>query len=195
VTRALGIDRITRYNLTSFATASASGRQFSSFDPIDDGRASNCRFPQNPNVGCGLPWYRRGRSLSHYWQEGYGESLFFSLPGRCPGKRWADKTAECMWSEPGGECASPDGSEHCTWRADPLGWVEMDELSGIVDRSAHCAAGRVDYDRRSDKGRGVCFWDGRNDARLGKERAARLNELFIKKYPLIPGDIPPPQCA
>ena len=54
--------------------------------------------------------------------------MYFSLPGPCATKPYADKDDACRHADPGGECAHPDGSAHCTWHAEPLGHVTLDEL-------------------------------------------------------------------
>merc|ERR1712176_768623 len=72
--------------------------------------------------------------------------VWFSLPGRCPSKKWYEKTDQCKRDEPGGECDSPDGSNTCTWTARRAGEVRVDELTGISDYRAFCRAGNVEFD-------------------------------------------------
>eukprot|EP00965_Chrysotila_dentata_P022981 761603-Pleurochrysis_carterae.AAC.1 len=198
VTRALGIDRIARYNVTSMATEMSGydeqagiRHQFAYFTNMDDGRGWHSYADGfDPSVGCGQPWYPG-------W-EAYEGALFFTLPGRCPGSVWEQKTDACMRAESGGECADPNGTATCTWRADPIGFVTLDELAGISDHgqlcNSHPRALPLEYDPALDAGHGVCFWNGRADPDRCKERASKLNELFKRKYPHIPGDVPAPIC-
>ena len=80
-----------------------------------------------------------------------------------------------------GRCDNPDGTSSCTWRADPLGEVSIDELEG-KPASLHQQGG-------------VCFWAGKDDPQACKERVLRLDQMFRNKYPTTMGDIPGPKCG
>lgn len=106
-----------------------------------------------------------------------------------------------MQQDPGGECPAdvePSGQPGCTWRAEPIGFVRLDELLGIADEEEHCrrvgTTGWLEYFDRSDKGKGSCFWNGRASQRNSAERADKLAALFEAKYPGTP-DRPIPQWA
>ena len=96
-------------------------------------------------------------------------------------------------AEPGGECAhlrEVDGDADCTWHAEPLGHVTLDELmetEGIVDHRGSTGLNQREYKS--------CFWDERHDAQRNRERVKALDRKFREKYPQIPGDIPAPLCG
>ena len=56
-------------------------------------------------------------------------------------------------------------------------------------------SGGQDLVKGTDHGRHSCFWDGLSDSNRNTERASRLNQKFMMRYPDIPGDVPPPDCA
>ena len=61
--------------------------------------------------------------------------------------------------------AHPDGGAHCTWHAEPLGHVTLDELmetEGIVDHRGSTGLNQREYKS--------CFWDERHDAQRNRER-------------------------
>ncbi|CAI5736283.1 unnamed protein product [Hyaloperonospora brassicae] len=64
----------------------------------------------------------------------YPDNYWFSFPGTCPLKGWADKTDECRESTRKGLCdmgEGPDGVE-CTFTYSVLGWVTIDDVVGIT---------------------------------------------------------------
>ena len=76
-----------------------------------------------------------------------------------------------------------------------MGSLDIDELSGIPDRKRFCLSGGVDWHKQTDRGEaGMCFWDGLHDHERNAERASRLNQLFLMKYPKLPDDVPSPEC-
>ena len=78
----------------------------------------------------------------------------------------------------------------CTWHAEPLGHVTLDELmetEGIVDHRGSTGLNQREYKS--------CFWDERHDAQRNRERVKALDRKFREKYPQIPGDIPAPLCG
>ena len=193
--RKFGIDRVTRYNVTSMCTAatisvSNPGRQFDKFVNYDGGKVGS-KFEGYPSVGCGRPWYG---------SVGDPRARFLSLPGRCSEREWEQKDAACMQADPGGECPAgvePSGQPGCTWKATAIGFVRLNELLGIDDEEEHCrrvGTAWLEYFDRSDKGAGTCFWNGRASQRNSEERAEKLAALFEAKYPGTP-DRPIPQWA
>merc|ERR1719221_632260 len=126
-----------------------------------------------------------------------GEAVLYSLPGRCPSKPLdaaASKPADCMISEPGGECMIPDGSPTCTWKAEYAGEIRIDELSGILDPVNFCASGGLEYDPLTDKGTGTDFWNSRRSPVEGQRRLQAATELFKLNYPNYPLTLGDPKC-
>ena len=149
--------------------------------PSSASSASTCR----PSVGCAKS------EISRFYDHAYGDDvMYFSLPGPCATKPYAEKSDACRAADPGGECAHPDGGAHCTWHAEPLGHVTLDELmetEGIVDHRGSTGLNQREYKS--------CFWDERHDAQRNRERVKALDRKFREKYPQIPGDIPAPLCG
>ena len=74
--------------------------------------------------------------------------------------------------------------------------LSLNEVMGDKDQaraadSWHC---REQGERWELDGSGSCFWASINDPELNAERAVALDNLFRRKYPSIPGDMPPPNC-
>ena len=187
VTRPYEMSRITRWNVTIRSTNDVAPHQFGQFEAFDEGQLRN--WP-SVNVGCGRPWYHRTPL--------YKNAIYFSLPGACSTQKWGQKSDACKSEQPGGQCPAgklPSGREGCTWQATPIGSLSIDEVAGIMDRRAFCMSGGQDLVKGTDKGRHSCFWDGLSDSNRNAERASRLNQKFMMRYPEIPGDVPSPDCA
>lgn len=146
------------------------------------------------------------------------DATYYSLPGRCASSPfWEKDYDECARAEPGGECPPgvlPDGIA-CTWSLEVLGFVHVDELSGIralgySDHADFCQReGGVNGVAREINGGRVCFW---NDFTAGVAhnsiarphpplpfekqlgRMTTLESLFYAKYPEQGTDRPPPRC-
>ncbi|CAH0518142.1 unnamed protein product [Peronospora belbahrii] len=64
----------------------------------------------------------------------YPDNYWFSFPGSCPLKVWAEKTDECREKTRKGLCnygEGPDGVE-CTFTYNIMGWVTIDDIVGIT---------------------------------------------------------------
>ncbi|CAE8620834.1 unnamed protein product [Polarella glacialis] len=119
----------------------------------------------------------------------YEGAIWYSLPGKCPSKNYKDKDAACEEDQPGGYCdGTPTGTSDCTYNIQEAGYISIDELEGIPDYEAFRKAGFQEYSKTTDKGIGLSFWNGINDPLANAARVARANELFMKKYPDLPGD-------
>lgn len=197
--RKFGITRVIRYLVTMKNTRPlwTEGRkyQFGQFVQFDGGK---CTWNRGQ---CHKVWDKYGYvvgcqktplSVANY--ASHPRPVWFSLPGRCPSRKWNKKTEQCLRDEPGGECEAPDGSRSCTWKARRAGEVRLDELSGISDFAAFCRAGKVEYHGGTDRGRGNDFWNGKRDARKCAERTERLRRLFESKYPQWPTNYGEPPC-
>ena len=120
----------------------------------------------------------------------YEHASYYAVPGHCATKPFSEKSDACRKAEPGGECAHPDGSAHCTWHAEPLGHVTLDELMGTGG-----IAKDAKYKHLSSREYRSCFWDEKDSKTRARQRVAELDRVFRVKYPKIPGDVPPPECG
>mmetsp|Transcript_56816 Transcript_56816/g.144002 ORF Transcript_56816/g.144002 Transcript_56816/m.144002 type:complete len:625 (+) Transcript_56816:52-1926(+) len=134
-------------------------------------------------VGCQARYYG---DLKGHW---------YSLPGACPSRKATNKTMKCMLEEPGGACDWVTGERNCTYHVEHAGEIRIDELTGIHNYTAFCAEKNLEYDRASDKGIGLTFWDGFHDSDRNLWRAEQLGEAFAMKYPHMPMMIDPPLCV
>merc|ERR1719247_1998098 len=61
--------------------------------------------------------------------ESYGNrTQWYSFPGSCPSQPFPSKSSDCRKQQPGGQCSSPNGTEHCTWNMQLAGDVSLDAL-------------------------------------------------------------------
>jgi hypothetical protein len=94
---------------------------------------------------------------------------------------------------PGGQCSNPSGSAGCTWNVEAAGEVRLDDLANIKDYKSFCASGNIEYDERTDQGRGCDFWNHRASSDANAARVARLQQLFVEKNIDAPS-LPEPIC-
>jgi len=197
------INRIVRYVVTMRNPATLfEGNLHFQFGQYTDFQEGKCMF-NNSNcsdlwkkygyaVGC-QPLDTLGVDLPNY----PGSPVWYSVPGPCPAAAmdWAGaKPFGCWTDEPGGICASPDGTKNCTWKAEYAGEIRVDELSGVTDPAGFCSAGNKEYDPDTDAGVGTTFWNDRRSAEQGKRRADYVRELFAMKYPNYPATLGEPKC-
>ena len=91
------------------------------------------------------------------------------------------------------ECAhlrEVDGDADCTWHAEPLGHVTLEELMGT-----DAIVGHKHYAHLNSREYRSCFWDEKGSKERARQRVAELDRRFREKYPGVPGDIPPPECG
>eukprot|EP00931_Biecheleriopsis_adriatica_P090185 TRINITY_DN64212_c0_g1_i1.p1 TRINITY_DN64212_c0_g1~~TRINITY_DN64212_c0_g1_i1.p1 ORF type:complete len:623 (+),score=92.07 TRINITY_DN64212_c0_g1_i1:45-1871(+) len=136
------------------------------------------------------------------------EGVWYSLPGKCPQMMYYNKAnkstgshgPDCMMNQPGGVCDAqyeePTGAADCTWRYEEAGEIDLDELVGIPKGKydAWVESGNREYDRITDVGIGMTFWNNLNDTAKGKQRVAAAKALFDKKYPGSYEGIEEPPC-
>merc|ERR1712113_814269 len=91
--------------------------------------------------------------------------------------------------EPGGNCSRPNGHHTCTWSLEHAGEINLDELVGIKNRMDFCHSGKKEYDRDTDRGVGVSFWDHRSDFSACARRTEAVRRLFRQKYPNSPAHL------
>jgi len=114
----------------------------------------------------------------------YNDGIWYSLPGKCSEFKYHDKPAGREKEDPGGVCANPNGTRHCTWSVEPAGEINLDELVGIKGSHADwCNRGCYEYKRGTKRGRCTSFWDKKWSRRDNARRAKDALDLFAQKYP------------
>lgn len=128
----------------------------------------------------------------------YGDYVghWYSLPGGCPFKPIGQKTFECRRATPGAFCGCEQklGEGGCSYHVEPAGELNLDEVTGVDNQSVFCQQGKVEYNRMDDRGRGLAFWDGMNDAAKVRERVQAFQRAFRRKYPEMPLELGPQHC-
>merc|ERR1711920_1134697 len=94
----------------------------------------------------------------------------------------------------GGACPTALLIGQCSYFVEEAGDIGLDELTGIQDYDAFCKQGNMEYDKATDKGRGMSFWDGFDDAGKRMWREQMVNNAFQSKYPTIPLALGEPIC-
>ncbi|CAE7531309.1 unnamed protein product, partial [Symbiodinium necroappetens] len=131
------------------------------------------------------------------------DGTWYSLPGKCPQMQYFEKTnsskgsrgLDCLSHQPGGFCEEPSGTADCTYNFENAGEIDLDELEQISgDYNSWIGAGNREYDRITDHGTGMTFWDKLNDEALAKQRVAKAKALFEKHYPGSYEGIDEPPC-
>lgn len=102
----------------------------------------------------------------------YPDPVWYSLPGKCPTKTYAMKTASCDSEEPGGMCQGrPTGTGSCTWSYEDAGHLSLDEI----------------YEGESPRD----FFAAPKDPKANRARVARAQSAFTERYG---EDLPAPPC-
>ncbi|CAJ1329891.1 unnamed protein product, partial [Effrenium voratum] len=200
------VDRVMRFKVTmknSEALWKKFRAQFGQFIQFDYGQAT---FGMPDHVQkCNAIWsdfgYEVGCQHNPTGISGYDEGYWTSWPGRCPSMPFTDKapqggpakTEACLKEQPGGACGSPDGSFDCTWHIEEAGFVMLDELVGVDIKELYKNGG-TQYEKSSDAGEGVSFWNGKKDKAKCKEREDKLLNLFANKYRDQPASLTDPAC-
>jgi len=190
--RRFGISRVLRYNVTVHNPEAVFADHKGQFSHFMDFQWGKCRNPD-----CDQWWTNFGYSVGCQTESAhhYPEATFYSLPGPCPSEDLQGKSDECKSQAPGGNCIHPDGSGNCTWSAELVGNVSVDELSGIHDIKTFCADGKIEYSTKTDKGNGTDFWNGKQNETRNTERVAALLKLFDVHYPEVDTlAMPSPLC-
>jgi len=150
-------------------------------------------------VGCET-WEGGANSFPHSQWVGknkYPGAAWYSLPGPCSSMGLGKKTKTCEKSQPGGACFNstgpPTGTGDCTYTYEKVGEVSIDELEGIRDATTFRIMGGEEYNRHTDKGHHMSFWDDKDSPAACQRRIDILQAVFQKKYPDLP-DLPDPTC-
>lgn len=214
------ITRVLRYKVTVYNTEqvhAARGGQLGPYVQFDNGMCTlgNCEnvwAQYGYQVGC------QRTANSHIFQNGtvapldYGSSsIWYSLPGPCPILKYNDPNKKvCSDGDrnpgskfqnprPGGDWCdnhthAPDGTNACTWSVEDAGEISLDDLAGIADHKAFCAAGNYEFDDDSDVGKGNSFWNYRTSKQHNLDRVTALLRLFALRHPEKDNKLAEPQC-
>lgn len=205
--RKFDITRILRYKVQTRATQPLldRGMNFGVRFAFDSGQ---CTGP----FSCDEAWQNYGYFVGcNKLQTGFPfpdfkvayDGVWYSLPGKCPQMKYFEKTnktaeshgLQCIEDQPGGFCDDPSGTADCTYNFEDAGEISLDELEGISgDYHAWIKSGKREYDRITDHGTGMTFWDKLDDPTLAKKRVAAAKALFEKHYPGSYEGIDEPSC-
>ncbi|CAE7640457.1 miaA [Symbiodinium pilosum] len=199
--RKFNITRLQRFKVSSRATTPIYnlGMNFGVRYAYD---AAQCTGPWNCDINYGKYGYFVGcNNLGEFpfptYQIYYEGAKWYTLPGACPSNTYKEKDASCIKDQPGGRCeGTPTGAGDCTFSIEHAGEIPLDEIEGISDYAAFIRDGYQEFNKTEDKGIGLDFWDGLNDTDANNIRMAKVDEMFKKKYPDLPGDgdLPSPAC-
>eukprot|EP00440_Ansanella_granifera_P016487 gb/GFBE01017914.1/.p1 GENE.gb/GFBE01017914.1/~~gb/GFBE01017914.1/.p1 ORF type:complete len:432 (+),score=92.98 gb/GFBE01017914.1/:1-1296(+) len=202
------IDRIVRFKVTLHSTAALwkdFKSQFGQFIQFDYGQAT---FGMPDHVKkCNAIWekygYEVGCQAVPLGVSGYTGGYWTSWPGRCPSMPFSEnspqggpkKTSTCIQEQPGGSCASPNGSPDCVWHIEPAGYVMLDDLMGEEAGSVLNSGGHL-YDELTDSGTlgSSSFWSGKKDPKRCRQRENKLLKLFAERFPGYNASLPDPPC-
>jgi len=148
-------------------------------------------------VGCEAWNKTTGNDFPHsQWNElnMYPGAAWYSLPGVCPSGALHDKSAGCRIAEPGGACKGiPTGEGNCTYSYEKVGDISIDELEGLDDPEEFVQMGGQEYNRTTDMGNLMDFWDDISNETANQNRIDQANALFAERYPEQP-DLADPPC-
>eukprot|EP00928_Gymnodinium_smaydae_P062595 TRINITY_DN46420_c0_g1_i1.p1 TRINITY_DN46420_c0_g1~~TRINITY_DN46420_c0_g1_i1.p1 ORF type:complete len:585 (+),score=75.54 TRINITY_DN46420_c0_g1_i1:50-1756(+) len=163
--RRFGVTRIRRFKITYKApqTLYDKGMNFGTLCSFDSGE---CTGPHRHGwSGTGSGWNSKDEweeygfyvgcaKLGDYphqeWPSGrrYLDAVWYSLPGACPTMNFHKATTQCKDELPGGRCDFVTGQGNCTYKTEPAGEIDIDELVGITpqwsNRAEFCQAGCVE---------------------------------------------------
>jgi len=126
---------------------------------------------------------------------------WLSLPGPCPSQDLTHKTQLCKLREPGGACHTlaqlmvPESASNCTYYAEPVGELRLEEITGITNYSEFCEKGGMEYNTTTGAGRHMDFWDGLDDHANNTRRMKALEAAFKDHYPYLPATLGRMRCA
>lgn len=191
--------RIERFLVKTRATPQlwARGMHFGVVNTYDLGQCTGPFLCENlqeygPVVGCET-WRQdvppaKGSNFPHeQWvgQNIYPGAIWYSLPGTCSSRKFWNQTGSCRITEPSGSCKSghPTGARDCTYTYKKVGEISINELEGITDFEKFVEDGGQEYDKVTDKGTMMTFWDGMNSTKECQRRIDTALAIFRKKYP------------
>lgn len=114
----------------------------------------------------------------------YKDAIWYSLPGPCNNKEFAEHDPSCAARFPGGSCiGEPTGTGDCTYSYESVGEISIDELEGLKDYQWFIKVGGKEWQRWRDQGSGMSFWDHQSSEDASQARINRALALFAQKYP------------
>lgn len=199
----------------SFNSGECTGPHQHGYDGLGTGENSK---PEWENFGFHVGCTVLGDYPYEAYESGkrYPNPVWYSLPGPCPTRRFAEQTAQCAAEVPGGLCDKVTGQGNCTFSVEEAGEVDIDELVGIKplwpDRASFCRAGcvegegqqaanQVPFGPKDNLGalvrkKCITWWHNIWNPIENAYRVSRLLAMFHKKYPNMPTEeeLPPPTC-
>ncbi|CAE8608849.1 unnamed protein product [Polarella glacialis] len=155
-----------------------------------------------PAVGCEgfAPFHGKlGNNFPHQRWVGrnvYPGALWYSLPGPCGSSKFWQQHGECTKKEPSGACplgSIPTGARDCTYSYEKVGDININDLENITSHKDFVELGGSEYDRDTDTGHMMTFWDLIGDPKACQVRIDAVHALFKKKYPSQP-ELKDPVC-
>lgn len=195
--------RVERFLVFTKATPElfAKGMNFGVVNTYDLGQCTGpfkCENLQHygPVVGC-ESWTKpdsgkQGNNFPHQqWvgQNIYPNAVWYSLPGKCSSLKFWDQSGSCEENEPSGKCPPgvvPSGDWTCTYTYQKVGELSINEIEGLSNFTDFVSSGGREYDKLTDKGINMTFWDGINNTHACQARIDAVEKLFEAKYPKQP---------
>lgn len=147
---------------------------FGPFGAFDSQVITTHQYPEAlVNVGCQTMDYG---GIDGHW---------YSLPGACPLMEDKD-SEECKAQNLGGvcDCHYMLGEGPCSYHYEDAGEIDLNEVTGVPgDYHEFCNSGGKEYDRGTDAGSGMDFWNGFYDRGAAENRIRRIEDAFAAKYP------------
>jgi len=170
------------------------GMNFGVVNTYDLGKCSGpykCENLQQygPVVGC-ESWNPKAKNNFPHGQwtgtNVYPNATWYSLPGKCSSNKFWKQQGNCVESEPSGACplgVVPTGEWSCTYTYQKVGELRISDIEGIDSLEKLIEGGGREYDKESDKGVHVHFWDKIDDPKACQDRVDKVKAMFKKKYP------------
>merc|ERR1719362_2146666 len=203
--RKFGVTRIRRLLVTMQNTCDLykdKKTQFGPYSAFDSGACgvANCTDVYKKYgsiIGCQHIPYDTGIFAAYCEQPNCGYPQWYSFPGPCTAKPFAEKTDECKGADPGGFCEKVTGQRDCTYKIEDAGSVYMDELYKTVTKyytwDQFCTS-QIEYNNKTDYGIGVDWWDGIYSPAKCRDRYNKVIAKFKEKYPDRPAQLTEPRC-
>eukprot|EP00930_Biecheleria_cincta_P051439 TRINITY_DN36626_c0_g1_i1.p1 TRINITY_DN36626_c0_g1~~TRINITY_DN36626_c0_g1_i1.p1 ORF type:complete len:437 (+),score=35.67 TRINITY_DN36626_c0_g1_i1:30-1313(+) len=192
--------RIERFEVRTRATPKLykQGMNFGVVNTYDLGQCTGPFKCENlkeygPVVGCET--WQQGEHLKYnntfphqQWvgKNMYPNAIWYSLPGACSSSKFWHQQGQCSKSEPSGACpqgVTPTGKEDCTYSYKKVGEIRISDLEGIKSFNDLVVNGGREYDRDTDAGVNMHFWDHINSTQACQERIDKVNRMFEDKFP------------
>merc|ERR1711972_329404 len=100
----------------------------------------------------------------------------------------------CMHQQKGGACNTSALIGDCSYYVEQAGEIDINELTGIDDYKTFCLDGSLEFDKVTDRGVGLRFWDGFGDDQMCKRRMHKLSYKFQHDYPDLVVSLGEPPC-